>query len=110
MRNWAYLFAAIVAETIATSALRACDGFTRAVPSLLVVVGYGASFWLLAKTLKAIPVGIAYAVWSGVGTVLITTAGVLLFGQKLDAAAWLGIGLIVAGVIVLNGFSAAAGH
>ena len=108
MQNWLYLFAAIIAETIATSALRACDGFTRLVPSLLVVAGYGASFWWLSKTLKAIPVGIAYAVWSGVGTVLITAAGVLVFGQKLDAAAWLGIALIVAGVVVLNLCSAAA--
>ena len=108
--NWLYLSIAIVAEVIATSALNAADGFTRSGPSLVVVVGYGIAFYFLSLALRGIPVGIAYAVWSGVGIVLISVIGWIAFGQRLDAAAVLGIGLIMAGVIVLNVFSRSSVH
>lgn len=102
---WLYLGTAIVAEVIGTSALKASDGFTRLWPSVIVVVGYACAFWLLALTLRSIPVGVAYAIWAGLGIVLIALVGVVLFGQKLDAGAVIGMGLIVAGVVVMNVFS-----
>lgn len=100
--HWWYLGFAILAEVLATSALKAADGFTRPLPSLVVVVGYGTAFYLLSLTLRAIPVGIAYAIWSGVGTALIALLGWILFGQALDGAALLGLALIVAGVLVIQ--------
>jgi len=108
--NWLYLSIAIVCEVIATSALKASEGFTRLVPSILVVVGYGIALYLLSLTLRTIPVGVAYAVWSGVGVVLITLVGWLVFKQALDAPALIGIGLIGAGVVVLNVFSKSMSH
>lgn len=110
MNNWLFLAIAIVSEVIATSALKASQGFTRLGPAALVVAGYGVAFYFLALTLRTIPVGIAYAVWSGAGIVLISTIGWLWFGQKLDLPAILGIGLIVAGVAVLNLFSKSVAH
>jgi small multidrug resistance pump len=107
---WVYLVIAIVAEVIGTSFLRASAGFTKPLPSVMVVLGYGAAFYFLSLTLTTIPVGIAYAVWSGVGVTLIAAIGWLFLGQKLDAAALAGMGLIVAGVVVLNLFSKAAAH
>ena len=109
-KPWVLLAAAIVAEVIATSALKSSDGFSRLWPSLLVVAGYGAAFFLLSLTLRAIPVGIAYAVWSGVGIVLVAAIAWLVHGQRLDAPAVLGMALIVAAVGVLNVFSKALGH
>lgn len=106
MNNWLYLILAIIFETVATSALKAAEGFSRPWPSVVVVVGYAAAFYLLALTLRSIPVGLAYAIWSGVGIVLVTLAGWLLYGQKLDIPALLGIVLIVAGVVVMKVFSA----
>lgn len=100
--HWWYLGFAILAEVLATSALKAADGFTRPLPSLVVVAGYGTAFYLLSLTLRAIPVGIAYAIWSGVGTALIALLGWILFGQALDGAALLGLALIVAGVLVIQ--------
>lgn len=108
MKNWIALSVAIVAEVIGTSALKASEGFTKLWPSLIVVIGYGAAFYFLSLTLRAIPVGIAYAVWSGAGIVLITVFAWLAYGQKLDLAGVLGIALIVAGVAVLNLFSKSA--
>jgi small multidrug resistance pump len=108
--NWLFLSIAIVAEVIATSALKAADGFTRLGPSLVVIAGYGIAFYFLSLALRGIPVGVAYAVWSGVGIVLISVIGWLAFGQTLDAAAVFGIGLIMAGVIVLNVFSRTSVH
>ena len=108
--NWLYLAIAIVSEVIATSALKAAEGFTRWVPSLLVVVGYASAFYFLSLTLRSIPIGVAYAVWSGAGVVLVSLVGWLLYQQALDAAALIGIGLIVAGVLVLNLFSKAVAH
>ena len=96
---------AIVAEVIGTSALRSSDGFTRAVPSVVVIVGYSTAFYFLSLTLKTIPVGVAYAVWSGIGIVLISAVGWVVFGQKLDLGAIAGIALITAGVVILNVFS-----
>jgi len=110
MNNWIYLAVAIVSETIATSALKASEGFTRPWPTLLMAAGYGLAFYCLSLTLRTIPVGVAYAVWSGAGIVLITLASWLLFGQKLDAPALAGIALIVAGVLVMNLFSKTTGH
>lgn len=110
MNNWLCLAIAIVSETIATTALKASAGFSRPLPSVLVVVGYGLAFYFLSLTLRTIPLGVTYAVWSGVGIVLVTASGWLLFGQKLDAGALAGIGLILAGVLVMNLFSRTAGH
>jgi small multidrug resistance pump len=106
--TYLYLAIAIVAEVIGTSALKAAEGFTRPLPSLVVVVGYGTAFYFLSLALKTIPVGIAYAIWSGVGVALITLIGWLLFKQRLDAPALLGLALIVAGVVVIHFFSGAA--
>ena len=110
MLSWAYLLVAILAEVIATSALKASDGFSRLWPSVITVVGYSVAFYCLSLTLKHIPVGVAYAVWSGLGAVLITAVSWVLFGQKLDAPALIGMGLIVAGVIVMNVFSKSVSH
>jgi small multidrug resistance pump len=107
--HWWYLGFAILAEVLATSALKAADGFTRPLPSLVVVAGYGTAFYLLSLTLRVIPVGIAYAIWSGVGTALIALLGWALFGQTLDGAALLGLALIVAGVLVIQLGSRAIG-
>lgn len=108
--NWLPLLLAIVSEVVGTSALKASDGFTRPAASLLVVLGYGSAFYFLSLTLRTVPVGIAYAVWSGVGVVLISLVGWLVYGQRLDPPAILGIGLILAGVIVLNTFSRSVSH
>ncbi len=108
----AYLFlgAAIVAEVIATSLLKTSQGFTRLWPSMATVVGYAISFWCLAQTLGTIPTGVAYAIWSGVGIVLISVIAWLVFGQTLDAPALIGMGLIVAGVLVIHVFSRSVAH
>lgn len=110
MVQWIYLAIAIAAEVMGTSFLRASEGFTKLVPSLIVVAAYSLAFFFLSLTLEKIPVGIAYAVWSGAGVTLIAAIGWLFLGQKLDAAAILGMGLIVAGVVVLNLFSKTAAH
>ncbi len=106
MKHWLFLLVAIVTEVFATSALKMSDGFSNLWPSVCVVLGYGTSFYFLALTLDKIPVGIAYAVWAGVGMVLITLVGLVAFGQKLDAAATIGMVLIISGVLVMNLFSA----
>ena len=108
--NWLYLAVAIVSEVIATSALKSSESFTKLYPSLVVVIGYGMAFYFLSMTLRTIPVGIAYAVWSGVGIVLVSLVGWIIYGQRLDAAAFAGIALIAAGVVVLNVFSKSAAH
>jgi small multidrug resistance pump len=101
---------AIVLEVIATSALKASEGFSKPLPTLVVAIGYGAAFYFLSLALRTIPVGVAYAVWSGIGIVLISAIGWVAFGQKLDLAALIGLSLIIAGVIVVNVFSASSGH
>ena len=105
MKNWLILFIAILSETIATTALKASEGFTVVLPSIIVVIGYCLSFYFLSLTLRTIPVGIAYAVWSGVGVALVTLFGVLVYNQKLDFSALVGISLIMLGVVVLFSFS-----
>lgn len=102
MNAWLLLAGAIVAEVVGTTALKASEGFTRLGPSAIVVLGYVLAFYLLSLTLRSIPVGVAYAIWSGLGTVLIALAGWWLFGQRLDSPALIGMALIVAGVLVMN--------
>lgn len=110
MKNWLFLSVAIAAEVVATSALKASEGFTKLWPSVLVVCGYLIAFYCLSLTLRAIPVGVAYAIWSGVGIVLVSLIAWLVFGQKLDAPAIIGMALIISGVVVMNVFSKAAAH
>jgi len=110
MHPYLSLGIAIVSEVIATSALRASDGFTKLVPSIVVVVGYALAFLFLSITLKSIPVGIAYAIWSGLGVVLISIVAYFLYGQTLDVPAIIGMALILAGVLVLNLFSKSTAH
>ncbi len=110
MKAWIFLTIAIVAEVIATSALKSSEGFSRFWPSATVVTGYCIAFWMLSLTLKTIPVGIAYAVWAGAGIVLVALIGWLFFQQKLDAMGMLGIGLILSGVLVLNLLSKSSVH
>ncbi|HEX6575586.1 MAG TPA: multidrug efflux SMR transporter [Gemmatimonadaceae bacterium] len=102
MRNWLYLAITILAEVVATSALKSSNGFTKPLPSAVVIVGYGFAFYFLSLALKSIPVGIAYAVWAGVGIVLVATIAWIFQGQKLDGWAIFGIALIISGVAVLN--------
>ena len=103
--TFVYLVLAIVAEVIATSALKASMGFTRPLPSVVVVVGYGLAFYLLSLVLRTLPVGVAYAIWAGLGIVLVTLVGIVVFGEKPDLPAVVGISLIVAGVVMLQMFS-----
>ncbi len=105
LMQWIYLGIAIVCEVIATSALKASDGFTRLAPSMVVVVGYVVSFYCLSLTLRSIPVGIVYAIWSGVGILLISMVGWLLFGQALSPVTMLGMAFITVGVVILNVFA-----
>ena len=107
---YALLGAAILAEVIGTSALKASEGFTRPLPSALTAVAYVAAFYALSLTLKTVPLGVAYGVWSGVGIVLVSAVGWVVYDQRLDAAALLGMGLILAGVLVIHLFSRSAGH
>jgi small multidrug resistance pump len=100
---------AIVSEVIATTALKASDGFTRPGASLLVVAGYGLAFFLLSLTLRSLSLGFTYAVWSGLGIVLVALTGAFFYGERIDAAGLAGIALIVSGVLVLNLLSNASG-
>ncbi len=108
MNNWIYLGLAIFSEVVATASLKSTEGFTRLVPSIVVLVGYSAAFYFLSLTLDTIPIGVAYAVWSGVGVATITLVSFVLYDQKIDAAGLIGIGLIVAGVVILRLFSEAS--
>ena len=102
MKNWLFLGTAIVAEVIGTTALKASDGFSNPLPSVLVVAGYAVAFYFLSLTLRVIPVGIAYAIWSGLGVVLVALVSWLVYDQRLDLAAIVGMALIIAGVVVMN--------
>jgi len=102
---WVLLTIAIVAEVIATSSLKLSDGFTRLWPSVVVVAGYGVSFYFLSVTMRSIPIGVIYAIWSGLGVVLVTLVGWLVFKQNLDLPALVGISLIIAGVVIMNVWS-----
>ena len=99
------LLIAITAEVIATTALKLSNGFSQVLPSVVVVLGYGCAFYFLSLVLKSMPIGVAYAIWSGVGIALITLVGTVFFKQSLDVPAMVGIGLIVAGVLTINVFS-----
>lgn len=110
MPAYLILSLAIIGEVIGTSAMKASEGFTRLGPSLLTIAGYAAAFLLLAQVLDRIPVGVTYAIWSGAGIVLITLAAWAIYGQRPDAAGFAGMGLIVAGVLVLNLLSKTSAH
>jgi len=108
--GYLYLSIAIFAEVIATSALKASKEFTEIVPSILVIIGYGAAFYFLSLVLKTIPVGVAYAIWAGMGVVLIAIVGAIFFKQIPDTPAVIGMALIVLGVVVINVFSKTVSH
>lgn len=108
--HYAYLILAVLAETIGTTALQASQQFTRPVPSIVVVVAYGAAFYLLSLTLSVMPVGLVYAIWSGLGIVFIAAIGFLVFGQPLDAPALAGIAMILGGILVIHLFSGSTTH
>ncbi len=110
MKNWLFLALAIFGEVVATSALKSSDGFTRLGPSIIVVAGYGLAFYFLSLALKAIPVGIAYALWAGIGIILIAAIAWIVHGQKFDFWAFVGMGLIVSGIAVLNLLSRVSAH
>lgn len=110
LQIYLFLGVAIVAEVIGTTALAASQNFTRLVPSLIAVAGYACAFYLISFPLKVLPTGVVYAIWSGLGIVLITTVAWLWRGQSLDAPALIGIGLILAGVLVINLFSKSVAH
>lgn len=110
MNSYWFLGIAIVAEVMATSFLKSAEGFTRLWPSAIVVVGYAIAFLCLSLTLRTIPTGIAYAIWSGAGIVLVSAIAWIFMGQKLDAAAIVGMALIIAGVLVINLFSKSVAH
>ena len=110
MNGVVYLTIAIVGEVIATSFLRASAGFTQLVPSIVVVVGYCVTFYFFSLALQTIPVGIGYAIWSGVGIILVSIIAYFVYGQSLDLPALIGIGLILAGVLVINLFSQSSAH
>ena len=103
-----WLALAICSEIVATVSLKLSDGFTRPIPGIVVVVGYAVSFYALSISLRSIPLGVVYAIWSGVGTAAVVVIGLFLFREALDAAKVIGIGLIIAGVVTLNGVGAAA--
>ncbi|TKC59973.1 multidrug efflux SMR transporter [Pedobacter hiemivivus] len=110
MKNYLFLLMAIICEIIATTALKASEQFTKLWPSVLVVVGYSLAFYFLSITLNKLSLGIAYAIWSGVGIVLVSIMGLVIYKQKLDTAALIGISLIVIGVVVINVFSKSSAH
>ncbi len=108
MNKWVYLTLTIFSEVMATASLKSTEGFSKLWPSVIVLVGYSAAFYFLSLTLDTIPIGVAYAIWSGVGVAAITLVSIFVFDQKIDAAGFVGIGLIVAGVIILRLFSESA--
>jgi small multidrug resistance pump len=110
MNAYIFLAIAIAAEVVATTSMKALDGFNKPLPLLLVVAGYGIAFWMLSLVVKTIPVGIAYAIWAGMGIVLVSIAAVFLYQQKLDLPAILGMALIVSGVVMIQLFSQSTGH
>ena len=110
MKTPIILFFAILSEVIATTVLKLSDGFTKIIPSVIVVIGYGASFYLLSISLKVIPIGLAYAIWSGVGIVLTVIAGILIWRESLDWARVIGIVFIILGILIINLFSKITAH
>lgn len=105
MKHFIYLLVAIVFEVIATSSLKASEEFTKVIPSIITIVGYALAFYCLSLTLRSIPIGVAYALWSGIGIVLVTLVGIFVYNQKPDLPAVLGLLFIIIGVIIINVFS-----
>ena len=110
MKGFGFLLMSIIAEVIATTTLKASDGFSRLWPSLIVVVGYGVSFWGLSQVVKVMPLGIAYAIWSGLGIVLVSVAAIYIYNQKLDLPAIIGMLFIIVGVLIINLLSKSGTH
>lgn len=110
MTAYYYLAIAICAEVIATVSMKAVKGFSTPLPLTLVIIGYGIAFFMLTLVVRSIPVGIAYAIWAGMGIVMVSIAALFVYGQRLDVPAMAGMGLIVAGVVVIQLFSKTAGH
>lgn len=110
MNHWIALTVAIIAEVIGTTALKASNEFTQLIPSIIVVTGYGIAFYFMAISLRVLPVGVMYAIWSGMGIVLVSVIGWVVYKQSLDLASLIGIGLIISGVLVINLFSTSVGH
>ncbi len=110
MSHWLALAIAIVAEVIGTTALKASNEFTRLLPSLIVVVSYGTAFYFMSISMRVLPIGIMYAIWSGMGIVLISVLGWLVYRQTLDTPAMIGLAFIIAGVIIINVFSKTVAH
>jgi len=110
MPAYYYLAIAICCEVIATASMKAVKGISTPLPLILVIVGYAIAFWMLILVVRVIPVGVTYAIWSGMGIVLVSVAALFIYGQKLDLPAILGMGLIVLGVVVIQLFSKTAGH
>jgi len=108
--NYIYLSIAIVAEVAATSALKASDGFTKILPTIVVIGGYGVAFYLLSIIVKTLPVGLTYAIWAGLGIILVAIVGAILYKQMPDLPAIIGMTLIVAGVVIINLFSKTTSH
>ena len=108
--HYIYLIIAVLCETIGTACIKASDEFTKLWPSIGVLIGFGLAFYFLSLTLRVMPIGIVYALWSGLGIVLITIIGIIFFKQSLDLAAYIGIGLIMLGIIVINLFSGSSSH
>lgn len=108
--HYLFLILAVAAETVGTTALQASQQFSRLMPSLLAVAGYAVAFYFLALTLKVMPVGIVYAMWSGLGIVFIALIGFVAFGQRLDLPAMLGLAMIIGGIAVINLFSGSTSH
>ena len=110
LNAYIYLAIAIVAEVIATASMKAVKGISTPLPLVLMICGYAVAFWMLTLVVRSIPVGIAYALWSGLGIVLISVAALVIYGQKLDLPAMLGMAMIVGGVVVIQLFSNSSGH
>ncbi|MBC3919438.1 multidrug efflux SMR transporter [Undibacterium sp. CY18W] len=110
MNHWIFLGIAIAGEVIATSALKASEGFSKPIPSIVVAVGYLIAFYFLSLTLKTMQVGVAYAIWAGLGVVLVSAIAWIVYGQKLDLPAIAGMALIISGVMVMNLFSKSVSH
>lgn len=110
MTAYYYLAIAICAEVIATVSMKAIKGLSTPLPLILVIVGYATAFWMLTLVVRSIPVGVAYAIWAGMGIVMVSIAALFIYGQKLDTPAMLGMALIVCGVVVIQLFSKTVGH
>ena len=110
MKSWLLLLVAVVCEVVGTSAIKYSNDFTKVIPSIVVFVGFGMAFYILSMSLKVIPIGMAYAVWSGLGIVLISIIGHFVFNQRLDTPAFIGMGFILAGVLIMQVFSSAVAH